>query len=244
MGRVSAIEWTDATWSPWVGCTKASPGCRNCYAERIDTRFGHDFSVLRRASERTFRAPMRWTRPRMIFTCSMSDFFHEAADEWREEAWEVIRLTPRHTYQILTKRPECIPECLPQDWGNGWENVWLGTSVEMQEYVGRATELGEVEAAVRFLSCEPLLGPLYLIPHLEGNVGWAIVGGESDPTAPRPMSLTWVRSIRDQCQDYGVPVFVKQLGTAWARSNGGKEWKGEDPSEWPEDLRIREMPDV
>ncbi len=190
MGRESGIEWTDATWNPWLGCTKVSPGCRSCYAERIEERYGRDFSKVRRASNRTFNGPLRWEQGCMVFTCSMSDFFHEDADGWRDEAWEVIRQTPQHTYQILTKRPERIRECLPKtcfrcgdkdayghhaQWdaehdfigwtGMGvarpWPNVWLGTSVEMQQYLApRIGRLVAVPAVVHFLSCEPLLGPL------------------------------------------------------------------------------------
>ncbi len=113
MGRESGIEWTDATWNPFLGCTKVSPGCRNCYAERIEERYHRDFSKVRRTSNRTFNSPLRWKEPLKIMTCSMSDFFHEDADRWRDDAWEIIRRTPQHTYQILTKRPERIYENLP-----------------------------------------------------------------------------------------------------------------------------------
>ncbi len=235
MGKVSAIEWTDSTWNPWRGCTKVSPGCKNCYAERIDVRFGKDFSVVRRSAGRTFLEPAYWRKPRMIFTCSMSDFFHEAADEWRDEAWDIIRRTPRHTYQILTKRPERIEEHLPDNWGDGWKNVWLGTSVESQAYEYRIAQLVEIPAKLHFLSCEPLLGPL----NLDFDPGcfwfqeirWIIVGGESDPTAPRPMNLDWVRSIRDFCQAWETPFFFKQWGGrvkvegAWGgRVLDGRTW--------------------
>ncbi len=189
-GETTGIEWTDSTWSPWRGCTKKSPGCKNCYVERLEARFGNDFSTVRRASPKTFAAPLRWKGARMIFTCSMSDFFHEDADEWRDEAWEVIRQTPQHTYQVLTKRPERIQDCLPEtcftcgndaregdcdcsDWAywntkskwpapGYWPNVWLGVSVETQAYAYRIAQLVEVPARLHFLSCEPLLGPLNL----------------------------------------------------------------------------------
>lgn len=233
MGKVSAIEWTDATWNPWLGCTKVSPGCKNCYAERIEERFGRDFSKVRRTASKTFQAPLNWQKPRMIFTCSMSDFFHEDADEWREEVWDIIDMTPRHTYQILTKRPERIEECLPKDWGDGWPNVWLGTSVEMQEYMWRATALGDIEARVRFLSCEPLLGDLWLLPQLQWNIGWVIVGGESDPNRPRMMNPTWVRNIQRQCYTEDVPFFFKQWG---GRSKVDGVWGGRilDQRTWDE----------
>lgn len=213
MGKVSAIEWTDATWNPWRGCTKVSPGCRICYAERIEGRYGRDFSTVRRAAERTFLAPLRWKEPRAIFTASMSDFFHEAADGWREEAWDVVRQTPRHTYQVLTKRPERIAECLPADWGESWPNVWLGASVELQPFLaGRVEALRRVRARVRFLSLEPLLGPLDLRDALP-FVDWVIAGGESGPPrTARPPAGAWLLSIRDQCEASAVPFFFKQWG--------------------------------
>lgn len=257
MGRTSAIEWTDSTWNPWRGCTKVSPGCKNCYAERIDERFGLDFSVVRRSAERTFLEPARWKNPRMIFTCSMSDFFHEDADVWRDEAWEVIRQTPQHTYQILTKRPERIRECLPKTcficgdhpwlvlaktpgteneyhpfsgwnpfYSQPWPNVWLGTSVEMPKYSGRMETLGKIPAVVHFISAEPLLGPVSIYDAFTAlateedrkqlltweMVDWVIVGGESDPTNPRPMKKEWATGLRDECQSYNIPFFFKQWG--------------------------------
>ncbi len=218
MGYRTRIEWADSSWNPWLGCTKVSPGCRNCYAERIEERFGRDFSVVRRASQTTFNSPLRWKKPRMVFTCSMSDFFHEDADPWRPEAWEIIRKTPWHTYQILTKRPERIPECLPEDWGDGWGNVWLGTSVEMQAYVGRVLHLLLAPAAIHFVSAEPLLGPIdfgkYPTRTLLRELDWTITGGESDPRSPRVSDPEWFRSVRDQCLEAGVAFLHKQNGGA------------------------------
>ncbi len=167
----------------------------------------------------TFQAPLKWRKPRTIFTCSMSDFFHEDADGWRDDAWEVIRRTPRHTYQILTKRPERIPACLPNDWDGGWPNVWLGVSVEMQEYLWRAELLTGVPAQRRFLSCEPLLGPLHFVGAHVATLGififqrmdWVITGGESGPN-PRLSNPDWFRDIRDQCKEVGIAYFHKQNG--------------------------------
>lgn len=223
MGEESAIEWTDATWNPWSGCTKVSPGCQNCYAERLTERWGNDFSVVRRASDKAFFAPLSYIRPRMIFTCSMSDFFHSRADEWRDNAWDVIRRTPRHVYQILTKRPERIVEHLPSDWGEGYENVWIGTSIEMQLYLGRTDVLRSVPAKHRFLSVEPLVGRVsfcfdpstktYLPePTMLRGIDWVIVGGESDYANPRTMELEWARLVRDETKYAGIPFFLKQLG--------------------------------
>lgn len=236
MGETTKIEWTDATWNPWVGCTKVSPGCAHCYAERLINRLhrgnpgGHSpFTVLRRTAPATFDAPLRWARRlprasdggyvRRVFTCSLSDFFHPAADPWRREAWLLMQRTPGLTYQILTKRPERIAANLPTDWGpNGWPNVWLGTSIETDDYRGRIEELVKVPARLRFLSVEPLLGPLHLSPYLF-DIGWVIVGGESGPHA-RKMDLDWARTVRDDCIGMGVPFFFKQLGGAQHKRDG------------------------
>lgn len=198
MGETSAIEWTDATWNPWRGCRKVSPGCKHCYMFRDQERYGRD--------------------PRMVFTCSWSDWFIEEADTWRDEGWNIIKRTPHLTYQILTKRPERILDHLPTDWGDGYLNVWLGTSVENQEYADRRIPLLlEVPAVVRFLSCEPLLGPIDFrkVPGfnrvgLDLSNWWVIAGGESGyPGHFRPAELDWFRSLLDQCKTAGVPFFLK-----------------------------------
>lgn len=235
MASSSSIEWTDATWNPWIGCTQVSPGCAHCYMFRDQRRFGLDPELVRRGKT-TFREPLRWKEPRRVFTCSWSDWFHEGADGWRNEAWDIIRRTPQHTYQILTKRPERIAEHLPLDWGRGYPNVWLGVSVETQRQAERITALMGIAAAVRFVSAEPLLGPLSLrwlaawpenaprtamnlaagaTNHLDGlrRLDWVIVGGESGPGA-RPMRLEWAREVVRQCREAGVAVFVKQLGAS------------------------------
>lgn len=144
----------------------------------------------------------------LVFTCSWSDFFIEQADEWRAEAWEIIRRTPNLTYQILTKRPENIAARLPDDWGKGWPNVWLGVSIENQQYAHRADELREIPALTRFISAEPLLGAILL--NLKG-FNWVITGGESG-SGFRPADINWFRIIRDQCGHNGVQYFHKQNG--------------------------------
>lgn len=162
MAETSAIEWTEATWNPWYGCQKVSPGCKLCYMYRDMERYGRDPRAVTR-SKTAFKMPLKLKEPTTIFTCSWSDWFIEEADGWRPEAWEIIKATPQHTYQILTKRPERILDHLPPDWGNGYPNVWLGVSVESQEWADkRIPHLLRVPAAVRFLSCEPLLGPVDL----------------------------------------------------------------------------------
>lgn len=213
MGDTSHIGWTEATWNPWYGCTKISPGCKFCYMYREMQRYGRDpFTVQR--SKTTFNAPLKWKEPRMVFTCSWSDFFIEAADEWRPEAWEIIKKTPHLTYQILTKRPELINARLPNDWAYGYANVWLGVSVESNEYIQRLDELQNVQAAVYFASLEPLLAHISISPYLRGMtriqraLDWVIVGGESG--SDRQCQVEWITDIVDQCRDFKTPVFVKQ----------------------------------
>jgi protein gp37 len=214
MGKTSAIEWTDATWNPWYGCIKVSAGCRNCYMYRQQQRYGGNPSDVRRSKTR-FYGPMKWADGREIFTCSWSDFFIDTADPWRPEAWDIIRQTPHHTYLMLTKRPERIKDHLPMIWP--WAHVYLGVSIESQAYLWRADVLRGIPAAIRFLSCEPLLEDLGTLD-LSG-IGWVIVGGESGPTV-RPMAASWVRSIRDQCVAAGVPFFFKQWGGRTPKAGG------------------------
>lgn len=209
----SAIEWTEATWNPWMGCTKVSAGCDNCYMFSEQKRYGNNPEVVRR-SKTKFSDPLKWKESKLIFTCSWSDWFHKDADPWRDEAWQIIKDTPHHTYQILTKRPGRVFRNLPRDWGEGYPNVWLGTSVENQAAAFRAWRLGDIPARVRFLSCEPLLGHV-TFTNADGQsalrrINWVIVGGESGASC-RPMDIEWARNIRDECID-GTAFFLKQLG--------------------------------
>lgn len=206
MGTSSCIEWTEATWNPWHGCLKVSPGCAHCYMYRDKRRYGQDPAFVVR-SKTSFDAPLKWKAPKMIFTCSWSDFFIAEADQWRADAWEVIRRSPQHTYQVLTKRPERICDHLPDGWP--FQNVWLGVSVENPRFYWRIETLREIPASVRFLSVEPLLKPMLGLP-LEG-ISWVVVGGESGPGC-RPMKAEWVREIRGQCSRAKVAFFFKQWG--------------------------------
>ncbi len=240
MGKNSGIEWTDHTWNPWYGCQKVSPGCKHCYAERDMQRHGRDFNTVTRAST-VFDAPLRWQDRAFVFTCSWSDFFIEKADEWRDEAWEIIRKTPHLTYQILTKRPDNIHSRLPEDWGEGYPNVWLGTSIESHAQRFRADELLRYKAAKHFLSMEPLLGPVdiqaYLI-HDNGSPGdridWVIAGGESG-SGFRNCKADWIRKIQLSCQLEGVPFFFKQWGGTSRIDGvwGGNELDGKTYEEMP-----------
>ena len=209
----SSIEWTDATWNPVTGCTEVSPGCAHCYAKTFAERFrgvpGHPYERgfdLQLRPERLDQ-PLRWKKPRSIFVNSMSDLFHEAVpDEYIREIFDVMAIADQHRFQVLTKRAERLAELAPSlPWP---AHVWMGVSVENQRWTSRIDHLREVPAAVRFLSCEPLLGPLEL--DLEG-IDWVIAGGESGPGA-RPMRPEWPRGIRDQCGAVGVAFFFKQWG--------------------------------
>ena len=221
-----------------MGCAKVSAGCKNCYMFRDQKRFGHDPTVLRR-SKTTFYDPLRWKEPKRIFVCSWSDFFWEEVPiEWRREAWEVMYRAQQHTFLLLTKRPENIKHMLPDAWNEGmWiqmRNIWLGVSVESQDHINRIGELYDIPATVKFLSAEPLLGPLDLSEHM-GFLDWVITGGESDLKDPRPCDLDWVRSIRDQCKEHGVAFFHKQNGGS-RRINGawgGRELDGRTWDEFP-----------
>lgn len=231
MGETSVIEWTDSTWNPWRGCDKVSPGCAHCYMFADQRRYGRDPSVVVRTSDATFFAPLRkkaWAEQRaaaiaargrhLVFTCSWSDWFHEDADAWRDEAWGVIRQTPESTYQILTKRPERIAEHLPFDWGDGWANVWLGVTIENRRFVHRADDLRQVPAAVKFISAEPLLGPIAKELNLDG-IDWLISGGESGPKHRR-FDLDWARDLRASCASTGTAFLHKQNGGPRPTSRG------------------------
>lgn len=220
MGLHTGIEWTDATWNPWHGCHKISPGCKNCYMFRDKARYGDDPNVVVR-SKTKFREPLKWPAASLIFTCSWSDWLIEEADPWRDEAYDVIRQTPRHTYQILTKRIDRAAGRVPIP---PLPNVWLGVSVEDQATAdARIPLLLQTPASVRFVSYEPALGPVdftrYLYPDYADAqnptgrpaLNWIIAGGESGPGA-RPSNPDWFRTVRDQCQAAGIPFFFKQWG--------------------------------
>jgi protein gp37 len=232
MGRFSQIEWTEATWNPWHGCRKVSAGCAHCYMYRDKNRYGQDPTRIVRGKT-TFELPLTWKEPKLIFTCSWSDFFIEESDPWRRAAWDVIRSTPQHTYQILTKRPERIENHLPDDWP--LPNVWLGVSVENPRFYWRIALLRAIPALVRFLSLEPLLSAMPDLP-LDG-ISWVIVGGESGPRC-RPIKPEWVCEIRDRCASATVPFFFKQWGGA-RKDIAGRKLEGRVWNEMPRPIRPR-----
>lgn len=212
MGKSTDIGWTNATWNPWMGCHWVSPGCDNCYMFREQRRYGNDPEEVRRSKTR-FDAPLKWKEPKLVFTCSWSDWFHKDADSWRDEAWDIIRRTPHHTYQILTKRHGRIAKNLPSDWP--LPNVWLGVSAEDDDwYHRRASALREVPGDfVRFISAEPLLGRIHTgkASLRYRRINWVIAGGESGPGS-RPMDVEWACTLKDKCAAADVPFFLKQLG--------------------------------
>lgn len=246
----SKINWTEFTWNPWWGCNHVSSECDFCYIEDIMRKLGHDPKKVNRTSDKTFYKPLKLEEPTVIFTCSMSDFFHKQADKWRDKAWKVIKDTPRHTYQILTKRPERILECLPEDWGEGYPNVWLGVSVGSNEpkAIRRINILKLIPVKIRFISFEPLIEDIKITSEKLKGIHWAIIGGESgrfkNGTIPqfREAKPEWFRSLRDICKEAGVLVWFKQAGTYLARKHG-MSGKGERLDQIPPDLRIRERPD-
>jgi len=232
----SGIEWTDFTWNPITGCTKVSPGCAHCYAERTMLRFrrGQPFlpgyDSVRLHPERLDQ-PYRQKQPARVFVCSMSDLFHEAVpNRFIAEVLYRAEACPHLTFQILTKRPERMQAWLADlqhDWPAVWPlpNLWAGTSVENRAWLHRVDLLRQTPAALRFLSVEPLLGDLGTVD-LDG-IGWVIVGGESGPRA-RPMRPEWARNLRDQCVAAGVPFFYKQQGAVvghGAHELDGIEWR-------------------
>ncbi len=230
MSDNSRIEWTDSTWNPVTGCSKVSPGCKHCYAERLALRLQAMGNPRYRAGfEITLHPdllslPLTWKRPRRVFVNSMSDLFHEAVPEWFiRRVFEVMRDAHWHVFQILTKRSARLATLGPRlNWP---PNVWQGVSVENERYTSRVLHLRQVPAGVRFLSIEPLIGPIPRLP-LDG-IHWVIVGGESGPHH-RPIDVDWVRQIRDQCLSTGVPFFFKQWGGRTSKAGGrlldGRTW--------------------
>ena len=236
MGQYSEIEWTDATWNPVTGCTQIGPGCDNCYAKRFAERWrgikDHPYEQgfdLRLWPNRILQ-PFRWKKPRMIFVNSMSDLFHKQVDrEYIDQVFHTMETADWHVYQILTKRSSLMLRYV-KDRYNGRrvpDHIWLGVSVEDRAHTGRIRHLCATNARGRFISFEPLLGPIAPID-LSG-VAWAIVGGESGPKA-RPMDESWVVGLRSCCQRADVAFFFKQWGGPRPKSGGrlldGVEWNG------------------
>lgn len=214
----SKIGWTHHTMNFWKGCNKVSPACQNCYIGPLLRRSGvNPFGGAIRTAASTWRKAYTLNRKAAkagqrfkVFTCSISDYFHAGADQWREEAWQVIRECKNLDWLIVTKRSKRMVGCLPADWGEGWPHVWLGATVENQKYTSRIDHLLQVPAALRFISAEPLLERINLRPKLS-SLDWVITGCDQAARGKRrEMDLAWVRDVRDQCDEAAVPLFHKQ----------------------------------
>lgn len=248
----SSIEWTQATWNPTTGCDRTSPGCDNCYALTLANRLkamgqlkyqndgnprtsGPGFRLT--LHEDALEIPRTWSTPRKVFVNSMSDLFHpDVPLSFMRQVFDVMASTPQHEYQILTKRSKRLSEIADQlNWP---ANVWIGVSVETARYTFRIDHLRTIPAAVRFLSCEPLIGELGDLNLL--GIDWVIVGGESGHGA-RPMRLEWVSHLHSQCAAANVPFFLKQLGNRLA-ADLGHRGKGHNLADFPEHLQIRDWP--
>jgi len=230
MAIKSHIEWTESTWNPITGCTKISSGCKNCYAERMANRlkamgqpnYANGFKLT--LQEQSLELPLSWKKPQMIFVNSMSDLFHKDVPiEFIQRIFDVMRRAHWHEFQILTKRSERLLEIDTQlEWA---PNIWMGVSVENRDYKFRIDDLRKTHAYIKFLSLEPLLGPL--TPMNLRGIDWVIVGGESGPKS-RAIKPEWVRDIRNDCLKKGVPFFFKQWGGVQKKKNGrlleGKTW--------------------
>ncbi len=260
MGAFSAIEWTDATWNPVTGCTKISPGCKFCYAERLakrlqlmgNPRYMNGFAITLHPDQ--LELPLRWRQPRRIFVNSMSDLFHDRVPfDYVDRVFDVMARAPHHVFQVLTKRPDRLvvwhrreraPKRIP-------DHVWIGVSVESRRYAWRIARLKQVNAAVRFISAEPLLGSLAGID-LTG-ISWLIAGGESGGSPARALvereaaawrpkreALAWVRELRDACTAAGVAFFFKQWGGRTPKA-GGRVLEEREWSQYPISPKMAEL---
>ncbi len=226
----SKIEWTNETWNPVTGCTKVSPGCKNCYADRMANRlkamgverYSQGFKL--RVQEDVLQLPLKWKSPKLVFVNSMSDLFHKNVPlEFIKKVFEVMNSCPQHKFQILTKRSERLLELNKEL--NWTENIWMGVSVESQDYTWRINHLAKTNAKIKFLSIEPLIGPIKRLPLKK--IDWVIVGGESGPGS-RPMKEEWVIDLKNICVDKQIPFFFKQWGGTNKKKTGrlleNKEW--------------------
>lgn len=248
------IEWTDATWNPVAGCSLSSAGCKNCYAMQMARRLeamgvtkykgltqkqgkNVTWNGVVKEDEASLQIPFKWKKPRKIFVNSMSDLFHDkVSDDFIFSVWDVMRKTPQHNYQILTKRPERMRQIVSEKIKVILPNVWLGTSVENSDVVGRINELRKTPAAIRFISFEPLIDSVGSV-NLK-NIHWAIVGGESGSRA-RPIKEEWIDEIHARCDLYSTAFFFKQWGS-WGKDNqkrskkaNGREYRGRTWDEMP-----------
>lgn len=248
MGQESKIQWTDATWNVARGCSKVDADCLHCYMYR-DSFDGSRYNPREVVKTKTvFNMPLKLKEPSKIFTCSLTDFFHEGCDSFRDEAWDIIRKCPQHTFQILTKRPERIKDHLPKDWGTGYKNVWLGTSVGANKGMHRLKEMKSFPAVIKFISFEPLHEEINLSLHVHTlcDFNWAIIGGESGHETGtyryRPCKVEWMENMIRVLQRSEISVFVKQMGTFLSKEMKLSDRHGGNIEEFPQSLQIREFP--
>jgi len=236
----SSIEWTEMTWNPTTGCDKVSAGCKYCYAEVMARRlkamgvekYRDEFKI--KVHEKELKVPYTWKKPKVVFVNSMSDLFHEKVPvDFIQKVFKVMRDNPQHVFQVLTKRSEVLRYYDSEGWLKWSHNIWMGVSVENQKVKNRIDLLRETNARVKFLSCEPLIGPLPGM-NLKG-IDWVIVGGESG-RKPRPMKEEWVLDIKEQCKTADVPFFFKQWGGT-NKKKTGRELEGQTWDEMPEILQ-------
>lgn len=251
------ISWAHHVWRPWNGCNKVSEGCKHCWAERLARQQGRRFDLVVRGTEVAFNEPLQ-LRHKVIFVDSESDFFHAAADDWREEAWGIMRRATDNIYLILTKRiNEAISKSLfPPDWGAGWDHVWLGVSIENQRNTNRARLLiDQVAARHKFVSAEPLLSPLDLGPYLgspgSDKVEWLLTGGESGTVSEshliRPCDPLWIVNLHEQCNTAGAVHYHKQNGGVFKHEGeyggfhiGANEYR-DLPDFFPQDQQTEQL---
>lgn len=255
MGKESSIQWTDATWNIARGCTKVDEDCKYCYMYRdsFDSSRYNPLEVVR--TKTVFNMPLKLNEPSKIFTSSLTDVFHPAIDSYRNEMWDIIRKCPQHTFQVLTKRPERIIDHLPEYWEEIRDRVWLGTSMGSQKSIQRLYDLiTSIQPGIKFLSLEPLHGEINLpmdelvdMGHkVKDLIDWVIVGGESGNENGkykyRPCELEWIENIVGICKFYGIPVFVKQMGTYLSKQLGMSDRHGGNIDEFPKHLQARDFP--
>lgn len=255
MGDKTGIAWTEATWNTVTGCTPVSEACKNCYAKAMHKRlqamgqvkYFHDFDeIVCHDDERLLSQPARWTRPRKIFVNSMSDTFHrEVPSSFIEKMYRAMIAAPQHIFQVLTKRAGAMRNNVTALYDRGIlthensKHIWHGVTMEYVWSHARLVALRDTPTHVRFVSFEPLIGPVRDVA-LDG-IDWFIIGGESGPGA-RPMNMSWVYEIIEEARKYDCKIFVKQMGAAWAKRHDSESSKGELMREWPEDLRVQEFP--
>lgn len=249
------LMWSTYTHNFWTGCTKISTACHNCYAMSFLSKNGRDPTLIKRVNNKLFYQPLLYKDPCKIFVCSLSDFFHEQADIWRNDAWGVINNTPQHQYIMLTMRPERIQDNLPANLTTPLNNIWIGATVESEDYINRIEHLNkckrEHSSLKTFISVEPMLSRIDFCKNQKSlslfrSLDWIIIGGETGTDKKhinyRPSKIKWFEHLIKQANESNIPVFFKQLGTALGKKYGMKGIHGAQWNKMPDELKIREFP--